>query len=155
MTHPLYLDYAATTPMAPEVALAMAQCLTLEGDFANPASLQHSLGERAYHLVETARSDISALLNCKANDLIFTSGATEANNLALKGLAFSPQNTRKHIITSATEHKAILDTCHFLETQGFTVTYLKPDQNGLLNLETLLNAITPDTFLVSLMHVNN
>ena len=155
MTHPLYLDYAATTPMAPEVALAMAQCLTLEGDFANPASLQHSLGERAYHLVETARSDIAELLNCKANDLVFTSGATEANNLALKGLAFSPQNTRKHIVTSATEHKAILDTCHSLETQGFTVTYLKPDQNGLLNLETLLNAITPDTFLVSLMHVNN
>ncbi len=155
MTHPLYLDYAATTPMAPEVALAMAQCLTLEGDFANPASLQHSLGERAYHLVETARSDIAELLNCKANDLVFTSGATEANNLALKGLAFSPQNTRKHIVTSATEHKAILDTCHYLETQGFTVTYLKPDQNGLLNLETLLNAITPDTFLVSLMHVNN
>jgi cysteine desulfurase len=155
MTHPIYLDYAATTPMAPEVALAMAQCLTLEGDFANPASLQHSLGERAYHLVETARSDISELLNCKANDLVFTSGATEANNLALKGLAFSPQNTRKHIITSATEHKAILDTCHSLETQGFTVTYLKPDHNGLINLETLLDAITPDTFLVSLMHVNN
>jgi len=155
MTHPLYLDYAATTPMAPEVALAMAQCLTLEGDFANPASLQHSLGERAYHLVETARSDIAELLNCKANDLVFTSGATEANNLALKGLAFSPQNTRKHIVTSATEHKAILDTCHSLETQGFTVTYLKPDHNGLLNLETLLEAITPDTFLVSLMHVNN
>ena len=107
MTHPLYLDYAATTPMAPEVALAMAQCLTLEGDFANPASLQHSLGERAYHLVETARSDIAELLNCKANDLVFTSGATEANNLALKGLAFSPQNTRKHIVTSATEHKAL------------------------------------------------
>ena len=155
MTHPIYLDYAATTPMAPEVALAMAQCLTLEGDFANPASLQHSLGERAYHLVETARSDIAELLNCKANDLVFTSGATEANNLALKGLAFSPQNTRKHIITSATEHKAILDTCHSLETQGFTVTYLKPDHNGLINLETLLDAITPDTFLVSLMHVNN
>ncbi|RIZ67388.1 MAG: aminotransferase class V-fold PLP-dependent enzyme [Methylococcales bacterium] len=155
MTHPIYLDYAATTPMAPEVALAMAQCLTLEGDFANPASLQHSLGERAYHLVETARSDIAELLNCKANDLVFTSGATEANNLALKGLAFSPQNTRKHIVTSATEHKAILDTCHSLETQGFTVTYLKPDHNGLINLETLLDAITPDTFLVSLMHVNN
>ena len=155
MTHPLYLDYAATTPMAPEVALAMAQCLTQEGDFANPASLQHSLGERAYHLVETARSDIAELLNCKANDLVFTSGATEANNLALKGLAFSPQNTSKHIITSATEHKAILDTCHSLETQGFTVTYLKPDHNGLLNLETLLAAITEDTFLVSIMHVNN
>ena len=155
MIHPLYLDYAATTPMAPEVALAMAQCLTEEGDFANPASLQHSLGERAYHLVETARSDIAQLLNCKANDLVFTSGATEANNLAIKGLALSPQNTHKHIITSATEHKAILDTCHYLESQGFNVTYLKPDHNGLINLETLLDTITPETFLVSLMHVNN
>ena len=155
MNQPMYLDYAATTPMATEVALAMAECLTLEGDFANPASLQHSFGERAYNLIETARVDIAHILKCKANDLIFTSGATEANNLAIKGLALSPQNTRKHIITSATEHKAVIDTCKYLETQGFKVSYLKPENNGLINLDKLLAAITSETFLVSLMHVNN
>ena len=155
MNHPIYLDYAATTPMATEVALAMAECLTLEGDFANPASLQHSFGERAYNLIETARVEIAHILKCKAHDLIFTSGATEANNLAIKGLALSPQNTRKHIITSATEHKAVIDTCKYLETQGFKVSYLKPENNGLINLDKLSAAITPETFLVSLMHVNN
>jgi cysteine desulfurase len=155
MNQPMYLDYAATTPMATEVALAMAECLTLEGDFANPASLQHSFGERAYNLIETARVDIAHILKCKANDLIFTSGATEANNLAIKGLALSPQNTRKHIITSATEHKAVIDTCKYLETQGFNVSYLRPENNGLINHDKLLAAITSETFLVSLMHVNN
>ena len=128
----IYLDYAATTPMAPETAKAMALCLTHEGYFANPASLQHSFGERAYNLIETSRIDIAHTLKCKANDLIFTSGATEANNLAIKGLALSPQNTRKHIITSATEHKAVIDTCKYLETQGFKVSYLKPENNGLI-----------------------
>ena len=151
----IYLDYAATTPMAPEAAKAMALCLTHEGYFANPASLQHSFGERAYNLIETSRIDIAQTLKCKANDLIFTSGATEANNLAIKGLALSPQNTRKHIITSATEHKAVIDTCKYLETQGFKVSYLKPENNGLINLDKLLAAITSETFLVSLMHVNN
>ena len=155
MNQPMYLDYAATTPMATEVALAMAECLTLEGDFANPASLQHSFGERAYNLIETARIDIAHILKCKAHDLLFTSGATEANNLAIKGLALSPQNTRKHIITSATEHKAVIDTCKYLETQGFKVSYLKPENNGLINHDKLLAAITSETFLVSLMHVNN
>ena len=155
MNHPIYLDYAATTPMAPEVALAMAECLTLEGDFANPASLQHIFGERSYNLVEKARTDIANFFNCKASDLVFTSGATEANNLAIKGLALSLQNKRKHIITSATEHKAVIDTCKYLETLGFNVTYLKPDNNGLIELDTLLAAITEDTFLFSLMHVNN
>ena len=155
MNQPMYLDYAATTPMATEVALAMAECLTLEGDFANPASLQHSFGERAYNLIETSRIEIAHILKCKANDLVFTSGATEANNLAIKGLALSPQNTRKHIITSATEHKAVIDTCKYLETQGFKVSYLKPENNGLINHDRLLAAITSETFLVSLMHVNN
>ena len=155
MNQPMCLDYAATTPMATEVALAMAECLTLEGDFANPASLQHSFGERAYNLIETARIDIAHILKCKAHDLIFTSGATEANNLAIKGLALSPLNPRKHIITSATEHKAVIDTCKYLETQGFKVSYLKPENNGLINHDRLLAAITSETFLVSLMHVNN
>ena len=155
MNQPMYLAYAATTPMATEVALAMAESLTLEGDFANPASLQHSFGECAYNLIETARIDIAHILKCKAHDLIFTSGATEANNLAIKGLALSPLNPRKHIITSATEHKAVIDTCKYLETQGFKVSYLKPENNGLINHDKLLAAITSETFLVSLMHVNN
>ncbi len=155
MNHPIYLDYAATTPMAPEVALAMAECLTLKGEFANPASLQHNFGERAYNLVETARKDIADFLKCKASDIVFTSGATEANNLAIKGLALSQQNKRKHIITSVTEHKAVIDTCKYLETLEFNVTYLKPDSNGLIDLDNLMGAITEDTFLVSLMHVNN
>ena len=155
MNHPIYLDYAATTPMAPEVALAMAECLTLKGEFANPASLQHNFGERAYNLVETASKDIADFLKCKASDIVFTSGATEANNLAIKGLALSQQNKRKHIITSVTEHKAVIDTCKYLETLEFNVTYLKPDSNGLIDLDNLMGAITEDTFLVSLMHVNN
>lgn len=155
MNTQIYLDYAATTPIAYEVAEAMVQCLTLEGVFANPASLQHGLGEQAYTLVETARIDIAKILKCSANELIFTSGATEANNMAIKGLALSEQNKGKHIITSATEHKSVLDTSKYLEKQGFEVTYLKPNQNGLINPDKLLDAITPKTFLVSLMHVNN
>ncbi len=155
MNQPIYLDYAATTPMAPEVALAMAECLTLEGEFANPASLQHKFGERAYNLVEKARADIANFFNCKANDLVFTSGATEANNLAIKGLALSQKNTRKHIITSATEHKVVIDTCKYLETLGFNVTYLRPANNGLIDLDNLIATITEETFLISLMHVNN
>jgi len=155
MNHPIYLVYAATTPIAPEVALAMAECSTLMGEFANPASLQHNFGERAYNLVEKARADIANFFNCRTNDLVFTSCATEANNLAIKGLALSQQNKRKHIITSATEHKAIIDTWKYLESHGLNVTYLKTDNNDLIDLDTLLAATTEDTFLVSLMHVNN
>ncbi|MFZ4502563.1 MAG: aminotransferase class V-fold PLP-dependent enzyme [Methylovulum sp.] len=108
-----YLDYAATTPMAPEAIAAMAQCLTMDGEFANPASLQHGFGERANALVEKSRSEIAHLLKCKAQDLIFTSGATESNNLAIKGIALRYQNKGNHIITSASEHKAVLDTCRY------------------------------------------
>ncbi|MGZ8946994.1 MAG: cysteine desulfurase family protein [Methylococcaceae bacterium] len=152
---PIYLDYAATTPMAPEACTAMAHCLTMDGAFANPASIQHELGEYANGLVEQARSEIASLLNCKSNDLLFTSGATESNNLAIKGIALSYQNKGNHIITSASEHKAVLDTCKYLERTGFRVTYLRPNLNGQLNLSCILDALTDKTILVSLMHVNN
>ena len=155
MNTQIYLDYAATSPMAPQAAAAMAQCLTKEGNFANPASLQHALGELANALTEEARVEISQILNCKASDLVFTSGATESNNLAIKGIALTYLNKGKHIITSATEHKAVLDTCKYLENNGFTITYLRPDRNGRISLDDLLSAITEQTILVSLMHVNN
>lgn len=161
MKNQIYLDYAATTPMAPEAFAAMARCLTMDGEFANPASLQHGLGERANALVEGARSEIAHLLNCKSSDLIFTSGATESNNLAIKGIALSgfprrSMGTRgNHIITSASEHKAVLDTCKYLESIGFKVTYLRPDLNGYLSLDCILGVLTDQTILVSLMHVNN
>ena len=141
--------------MAPEAVAAMAKCLTLEGDFANPASLQHGFGERAHALIEEARSDIAQILKCKAGDLVFTSGATEANNLAIKGIALAYQNKGTHIITSATEHKAVLDTCKYLEGLGFTVTYLRPDHQGIISVDSVLAALTDQTVLVSLMHVNN
>lgn len=141
--------------MAPEAAAAMAQCLTIDGDFANPASLQHRFGERANALVEEARSEIAHLLSCKPKDLIFTSGATESNNLAIKGIALSYQNKGNHIITSASEHKAVLDSCKYLESTGFKITFLRPDLNGQVSLDCILNAVTDETILVSLMHVNN
>jgi cysteine desulfurase len=152
---PIYLDYAATTPMASEAVAAMVQCLTINGEFANPASLQHEFGERAHTLVETARFDMANLLHCKANELIFTSGATESNNLAIKGIALGYQKKGCHIVTSASEHKSVLDTCKYLEHIGFKVTFLRPDANGRLSLESVLNALTDETILVSLMHVNN
>ncbi len=141
--------------MGPEAAEALASCLTLTGNFANPASLQHDFGERANDIVEKSRIEIATFLNCKANDLIFTSGATESNNLALMGVALTYRNKGNHIITSASEHKAVLDTCKHLESIGFQVTYLRPDINGRFDLECILTALTNETILVSLMHVNN
>lgn len=147
--------------MAPEAAAAMAQCLTIDGDFANPASLQHGFGQRAHALVEEARSEIAHLLNCKPKDLIFTSGATESNNLAIKGIALSGFPRRSmgtkgnHIITSASEHKAVLDSGKYLESIGFKITYLRPDLNGQISLDCIVDALTEQTILVSLMQVNN
>ncbi|MFU8790352.1 MAG: cysteine desulfurase family protein [Methylobacter sp.] len=161
LSNQVYLDYAATTPMAPEAATAMAQCLTLDGRFANPASLQHRFGERANALVEEARSEIALLLKCKSSHLVFTSGATESNNLAIKGIALSGFPRRSmgtsgnHIITSASEHKAVLDSCKYLESMGFKVTYLRPDLNGQISLDCIFDALTEETVLVSLMQVNN
>lgn len=141
--------------MAPEAVAAMVECLSMEGIFANPASLQHGLGERAKSIIEEARSEISKLLNCKSKDLVFTSGATESNNLAIKGIALRYQKKGNHIITSASEHKAVLDTCKFLENVGFKVTYLRPDIDGRFSLDCVLNALTDETILVSMMHINN
>ncbi len=141
--------------MAPEAVAAMLQCLTGDGAFANPASLQHHFGERAHALIEDARADMAKLLGCKASELIFTSGATESNNLAIKGIALRYQHKGRHIITSATEHKSVLDCCKYLKNIGFNVTYLRPDQQGQLSLDCILAALTEQTILVSLMQVNN
>jgi cysteine desulfurase len=149
----IYLDYAATTPPAPEIIAVMVE--SLNNTFANPASTQHIFGEQANQKIEMARDQIAAVFNAKPHDFIFTSGATEANNLVLKSVAQRFQAHGKHIITSATEHKCVLDTCKFLETLGFQITYLKPNSEGLIDLDELENCITDDTILVSMMHVNN
>lgn len=141
--------------MAPQAIDALTQCLALSGNFANPASLQHTFGEDANQLVEKSRADIASILNCKASDLIFTSGATESNNLAIKGIAHSYRAQGNHIVTSASEHKAVLDTCKYLESIGFSVTYLRPDIQGNITIDQVLSAINDHTILVSLMHVNN
>lgn len=158
MRKPIYLDYAATTPVAPEVAACMAQCLTLEGTFANPASRSHIYGWQAEELVEEARAQVAGLINADPREIVWTSGATEANNLALKGVAESYRATHKsggHIVVSAIEHKAVLDPASWLETQGFQVTRLQPTQDGIITIEALVNALRDDTFLVSVMQVNN
>jgi len=155
MKLPIYLDYAATTPVDPRVARVMMACLTLEGDFGNPASRSHVFGWKAEEAVEQARRQVAALVNADPREIVWTSGATESDNLALKGVAHFYQKKGKHIITSKTEHKAVLDTCRQLEREGFEVSYLDPEANGLLNLEKLKQAIRADTILVSIMHVNN
>lgn len=141
--------------MAIESIEALNHCCSITGHFANPASLQHSFGEEASDIVEESRKKIANALKCKANDVIFTSSATESNNLALKGFALANQNKGNHIITSASEHKSVLDTCKYLECFGFDVTYLKPDNDGVITIQQVLDAITDSTILVSLMHVNN
>jgi cysteine desulfurase len=132
--YPIYLDYAATTPVDPRVAQKMGDCLTSEGSFGNPASL-HPFGVEALEKVENARKYIARLVHVAARQIIFTSGATEANNLAIKGVADFYQEKGKHIITLQTEHPAVLDTCAYLERKGFSVTYLKPKKNGLLDFD--------------------
>ena len=151
----IYLDYAATSPIDLRVAEQMAACLTFDGIFGNPASTTHEFGWQAAKLVETARAQVAALINADPREIVFTSGATEANNLAIKGIANFYQERGKHVITLRTEHKSVLDTCAFLETQGFIVTYLDPQPDGLLNLADLRAAITPQTILISIMHANN
>lgn len=158
MRKPIYLDYAATTPVAPEVAAQMMQCLTLEGNFANPASRSHLYGWQAEEAVEEARGQVAALINADPREIIWTSGATEANNLALKGAAAAYRETHPnggHILVSAIEHKAVLDPAAWLARQGFAVTYLSPDATGKIAPEAVSAALRDDTFLVSVMHVNN
>lgn len=151
---PIYLDYSATTPVDPRVAEKMMLFLTEE--FGNPASRSHAYGWVADQAVEEAREQVAALVNCDPKEIIWTSGATESNNLAIKGAAnFYATTKGKHLITIATEHKAVLDTVRELERQGFEATYLYPEENGLVDLEKLKAAMRPDTVLVSVMFVNN
>lgn len=150
---PIYLDYSATTPVDPRVAAKMIPYLTEH--FGNPASRTHVFGWEAEKAVEAAREQVASLVNADPREIVWTSGATESNNLALKGAAHFYQGKGKHIITVKTEHKAVLDTCRELERQGFEVTYLGVQDNGLIDIEEFKSAIRPDTILASVMFVNN
>ena len=155
MNLPIYLDYAATTPVDPRVAEKMMACLTLDGTFGNPASRSHRFGWQAEEAVEQARQQVADLVHCDPKEIVWTSGATESDNLAIKGVAHFYQKKGRHIVTCRTEHKAVLDTCRHLEANGFEVTYLDPETTGLIDLDKLQAALRPDTVLVSIMHVNN
>ena len=150
----VYLDYAATTPVDPAVATEMAACLTESGDFGN-ASSTHVFGRRAAARVETARAQVAALIGAEPDEITFTSGATESNNLAVLGVARANADRGRHIVTTRIEHKAVLDPCKRLEREGFTVTYLTPDRQGRIDPEIVRAALRPDTVLVSIMYVNN
>jgi cysteine desulfurase len=152
---PIYLDYSATTPIDPRVVTEMLKYMGPESSFGNPASRSHKFGWDAEAAVEKARKDIADLVGANPKEIIFTSGATESNNLAIKGVAHFNRKKGKHIVTCKTEHKAVLDTCRQLEREGFEVTYLDPMENGLVNLDDLKNALRDDTTIVSIMHVNN
>jgi cysteine desulfurase len=151
---PVYLDYAATTPVDPRVAAAMTECLTLTGVFGNPAS-QHHYGRLARARVESARAQVAALIGAAAPQIIWTSGATESNNLAILGTARAAARHGKHIITARSEHKAVLDPCRRLEQEGLRVSYLTPDRDGLIDPAQVRDALCADTVLVSIMHANN
>ncbi|MGL4129292.1 cysteine desulfurase, partial [Escherichia coli] len=155
MKLPIYLDYSATTPVDPRVAEKMMQFMTMDGTFGNPASRSHRFGWQAEEAVDIARNQIADLVGADPREIVFTSGATESDNLAIKGAANFYQKKGKHIITSKTEHKAVLDTCRQLEREGFEVTYLAPQRNGIIDLKELEAAMRDDTILVSIMHVNN
>lgn len=156
MQKPIYLDYAATTPTDSRVAQKMMQYLTPEGIFGNPASRSHSFGWDAQDAVETAREEVADIINATAKEIVFTSGATESINLAIKGASqFYQKSKGKHIITSKTEHKAVLDTCRQLEREGFEITYLSPNNQGFIEIDTFKAALREDTVLVSIMLVNN
>ncbi len=155
MKLPIYLDYSATTPADPRVAEKMAHYLTLDGVFGNPASRSHPFGWAAEEAVDEARANVAALVNADPKEIVWTSGATESDNLAIKGVAHFHQRKGKHIVTCKTEHKAVLDTCRQLEREGFEVTYLDPEANGLIDINKIEAALRDDTILVSIMHVNN
>ena len=151
----IYLDYASTTPVDPRVASKMMEFLTPEGEFGNPASRSHRFGWKADEAVEEARSHVANLVNCDPREVVWTSGATEADNLAIKGVARFYKTKGNHIITSKIEHKAVLDPCRQLEREGFEVTYLDPDDKGVISPEAVKAAIKDSTVLVSIMHINN
>jgi len=149
----IYLDYAATTPVDPQVAEKMMHCLTLDGTFGNPASRSHRFGWQAEELVDIARNQVADLIGADPREIIWTSGATEADNLAIKGIA--AWQKEGHIITSSIEHKAVLDTCAQLEKEGFEITYLEPDNAGSISPDSVSKAIKKETILISIMQVNN
>ena len=155
MKLPIYLDYASTTPVDPRVVAKMQECLSLEGNYGNPASRSHEFGWKAEESVEEARANVASLVNCDHREIVWTSGATESDNLAIKGAARFYRKKGNHIITSKLEHKAVLDSCRQLEREGFEVTYLDPDATGIIKPEELVKNIKDETILVSLMHVNN
>ena len=151
----IYLDYASTTPVDPRVASKMMEFLTPEGEFGNPASRSHRFGWKADEAVEEARSHVANLVNCDPREIVWTSGATEADNLAIKGVARFYKSKGNHIVTSKIEHKAVLDPCRQLEREGFEVTYLDPDHKGVISSNAVQSAIKDNTVLVSIMHINN
>ncbi|MFV0476508.1 MAG: IscS subfamily cysteine desulfurase [Parahaliea sp.] len=160
MSRPIYLDYLATTPVDTQVAQKMGQCLTMDGNFGNPASRSHIVGWQAEAAVEEARREVADLIAADPREIVWTSGATESDNLAIKGVAHFHQvpgqaQKKRHIITSAIEHKAVLDTCTHLEQEGFEITYLAPDADGIIQAEKVAASLRQDTVLVSIMHVNN
>ncbi|MCG7871674.1 MAG: IscS subfamily cysteine desulfurase [Candidatus Thiodiazotropha lotti] len=155
MKLPIYMDYSATTPVDPRVAELMCSYLTPDGDFGNPASRSHAFGWAADEAVGKARRQVADLVNADPKEIVWTSGATESNNLAIKGVAEFYVKKGRHIITCKTEHKAVLDTCRQLERQGYEITYLDPEPNGLIDLQKLESSLREDTILVSIMHVNN
>ncbi len=156
MTRPcIYMDNAATTPVDPLVAAAMCECLTADGCFANPSSTGHAPGNEARARVEKARAQVAKLIGAESAAIVWTSGATESDNLAIFGVARAQRERGKHIVTARTEHKAVLDPCKQLEKEGFEVTYLKPGEDGIVTPEAVAAALRPDTLLVSLMHANN
>ena len=155
MGKPIYLDYASTTPVDERVASKMMEFMTVDSNFGNPASRSHSFGWQADEAVELARSHVANLVNCDPREIVWTSGATEADNLAIKGIANFYKSKGKHIITSKIEHKAVLDPCRQLERHGFDVTYLEPNAGGLITPDAIKEVLREDTILVSIMHINN
>ena len=155
MNVPIYLDYLSTTPVDPRVVEAMTRCLSMDGVFGNPASRSHQYGWKAEEAIENARCQVAELINADPREVVWTSGATESDNLAIKGAAHFYQRKGKHIITSKIEHKAVLDTCRQLEREGFEVTYLEPNEDGLTTPEMIASALREDTTVVSVMHANN
>ncbi len=152
---PIYFDYSSTTPVDERVAEKMVECLTINGTFGNPSSRSHAFGWNAESMVEEARRNVADLLNADPREIVWTSGATESDNLAIKGAAHFYSKKGKHIVTLKTEHKAVLDACRQLEREGYEVTYLAPDSDGFLAMDVFEKALRDDTVLVSIMHVNN
>ncbi len=152
---PIYFDYASTTPVDKRVVEKMTTCLSLEGNFGNPASRSHIFGWHAEEAIETARNAVAQLINADPREIVWTSGATESDNLAIKGIAQFNRKKGQHIITSSIEHKAVLDSCRQLEREGFEVTYLNPNSKGIITPDSVAAALREDTILVSIMHANN